>query len=55
MKQTKDQAADMQKQQMKKVDEVKKEAAKGSEQGKAMRKENSKKWWKFGSKEPAAK
>ena len=34
---------------------MKKEAAKGSEQGQAMRKEHSKKWWQFGEKEPAVK
>jgi outer membrane biosynthesis protein TonB len=66
IKQAKDQSADIQKEQAKKVEglkkeqtkkteEIKKEAAKGSEQGQAMRKEHSKKWWQFGKKEPAVK
>jgi hypothetical protein len=43
-----------QKDQMKKTEEMRKEAGKGSEQGQAMREEHSRKWWKFwGDKEPA--
>lgn len=48
MKEAKEKAAEAQKEQAKKTEEMKKEAAKGSEQGQAMRKEHSKKWWKFG-------
>ena len=45
----------MEKQQLKKTEQVRKEAGKGSERGQAMREEHSRKWWKFwGEKEPAA-
>lgn len=37
-----------------KTESVQKEVGKGSEQGQAMRKEHSKKWWKFWSKETPA-
>lgn len=54
MKQSKESAAGMQKQQMKKAEQVQKEAGKGSEKGQEMRKEHSKKWWKFWGSEAAA-
>lgn len=54
MKQSKEPAAGMQKQQIKKAEQVQKEAGKGSEKGQAMRKEHSKKWWKFWGSEPSA-
>jgi hypothetical protein len=47
MEQKKEQMKTMEKQQLKKADEMKKEAGKGSEKGQAMREEHSKKWWKF--------
>lgn len=48
MRKAEKQSEKMQKQQMKKAEEMQKEAGKGSEKGQAMRKEHSKKWWKFG-------
>ncbi len=48
MKEAREKAEKAQKEQAKKTEELKKEAGKGSEQGQAMRKEHSKKWWKFG-------
>ena len=37
----------MEKQQVKKAEQMQNELGKGSEQGQAAREENSKKWWKF--------
>jgi hypothetical protein len=52
MEESQKKTREMKKQQDRKAEELRKEAGKGSEQGQAMRKENSKKWWKFwGNKE----
>jgi hypothetical protein len=48
MKQKKEKLKGLEKQQTKKAEQVQKETGKGSEKGQAMRKEHSKKWWKFG-------
>lgn len=46
-KKPKDKLTGLEKQQAKKAEQLQNEATKGSQQGKAAREENSKKWWKF--------
>ena len=48
MEQKKEKLKGLEKQQMKKADRVQKKTGKGSGKGQALRKEHSKKWWKFG-------
>lgn len=48
LKKEKKQLKGLDKQRVEKAAQVQKEAGKGSEQGQTMRKENRRKWWKFG-------
>lgn len=47
MAEEKEKVKGLEKQREKKTEQVRKELDKGSEKGKAMRKEHSRKWWKF--------